>query len=115
MRHKKEKDARLVLCGERSGPSYRRKDGLACNFVVVVREQENGLEVLSYAMHLAAPDGAQPGFLRWEYERERKDGVDAIREPLAHLHPGHDQVRLPAPILSPRELVAAFLGLPAWW
>lgn len=105
----------VLLCGERDGKAFERSDGLRCNFKINLRKSDKHLELLSYAMHVDAPgDDVHPRFLRWEFQPARKPGVHAIREPLAHLHPGHDRVRVPSPVLSPRELVAVFLGLERW-
>lgn len=104
---------RALVCGTRSGAAFVRQDGVACNFKIVVRELNRKLELLSYVLHLDAPKGhaVGPQFLRWEYAPQRKTNVDAVKEPLAHLHPGHDQVRVPSAVLSPRELITVFLAL----
>ena len=107
---------RALVCGERSGATFVRQDGVACNFRIVVRELKGKLELLSYVLHLDAPKdhAVGPRFLRWEYSPERKTNVDAVKEPLAHLHPGHDHVRVPSAVLSPRELITVFLTLEIW-
>lgn len=107
---------RTLICGKRKEDRFIRKDGVCCNFKIVVREVDAGLELVSYVLHLDAPEDhdAPPRFLRWEYTARRKKNVDAIREPLAHLHPGHDDVRLPTPVHGPKELIAMFLGLELW-
>lgn len=107
---------RALTCGRRDGPFFVRSDGVRCHFIIDVREVGKELRLLSYVMHLDAPEGhpAAPSFLRWEYQRERRPGVDAVKEPLAHLHPGHDHVRVPAPVLSPKELITVFLGVELW-
>lgn len=107
---------RVLVCGDRDGPSFERCDGVRCHFKIVVRESRGQLETISYVMHVDAPTGraASPSFLRWECAPTRKSGVDALKEPLSHLHPGHDHVRLPSPVLSPKELIVVFLGLELW-
>jgi hypothetical protein len=104
---------RTLRCGDRDGAQFVRRDGLSCHFLINLLETPTGLQLLSYAFHVDAP-GSTPAFLRWEYAVSRKAGVDAVKEPLAHLHPGHDDVRLPAPVLGPREIIAVFLGLERW-
>lgn len=107
---------RALVCGDRKGLEFIRQDGIACNFKIVVREVGSSLELLSYVLHLNAPKDHQTGplFLRWEYAPERKKNVDAVKEPLAHLHPGHDHVRVPSPVLSPKELISVFLSVELW-
>ena len=107
---------RILVCGEREGASFVRRDGVRCHFVIVVRERDDALDLISYVLHVDAPEGEGPcpRFLRWEYSPERKDGVDAVKEPLAHFHPGHDHIRIPSPVLSPKELIAVFLCLERW-
>jgi hypothetical protein len=102
---------RVLVCGTRGGTQFVRSDGVACNFRIVVVENGNSLALCSYAFHVDSPDQAIPPFLRWEFSFERKPNVSATREPLAHMHPGHDQVRLPAPVLSPKELITCFLAV----
>jgi len=105
-----------LICGKRKGSSFIRRDGVRCHFKIVVREVEGGLEPISYALQLDAPDDHRisPRFLRWEYSGKRQPNVDAVKEPLAHVHPGHDDVRLPSPVLGPKELITVFLGLELW-
>lgn len=109
---------RTFLCGERDGPQFRKRDGLACRFKINVRvsHAQRELHLLSYALQVVAPceEAATPRFLRWEFSRERKPGVDAAGEPRSHLHPGHQRIRLPSPVMSPKELVSLFVNLTAW-
>lgn len=107
---------RILVCGERDGAFFERSDGVRCHFKIAVRESGGELALLSYVLHLDAPKGhtACPPFLRWEYSPTRKSGVDALKESLSHLHPGHDHVRVPSPVLSPKELITLFLGLELW-
>lgn len=109
-------EERALVCGDRTGAAFVRRDGVACNFKIVVRALEKKLELLSYVLHLNSPPGhaVGPRFLRWEYSSARKTNVDALKEPLAHLHPGHDCVRLPSAVLSPRELITVFLAIEIW-
>ncbi len=107
-----------VVCGKRDGSSFERLDGLKCHFKMTVLEKGSGknkqIEVLSYVLHVDGQSEACPSFLRWEFATERKHNVDAVKEPLSHLHPGHDHIRLPSPVLSPKELIGVFLGLENW-
>jgi hypothetical protein len=106
---------RTLVCGDRKERAFVRQDGVRCNFKINVLERGKKLTLLSYALHLDAPtEHRAPTFLRWEFEQSRKAGVDAIKEPLAHLHPGHDAVRVPSPVLSPKELILLLLGTDLW-
>lgn len=112
----KHKGERALLCGDRNSTWFARSDGLTCNFAIAVRENDDHLELLSYVLHLecTAPTMAGPKFLRFEYSPSRKDGVSAVKEPLAHMHPGHDHVRIPSPVFSPSELITLFTSLHLW-
>lgn len=107
-----------ILMGVRDGKRPRRKDGLECELKAVLEKRDGDVAILSYAMSLHAPEGDRPkapGFVRWEFAMQRPEGTTALHHPLAHVHPGHQRVRLPAPILTIRELVAQFCQIPAWW
>ncbi|MGE0435172.1 MAG: hypothetical protein AB7S36_23165 [Planctomycetota bacterium] len=113
----KESATLVVTIGRRDGPRAVRKDGLQCELRAVLQRDPKRLQILHYAMSLYAPETATvaPRFLRWEFARERPAGTTALLHPLAHLHPGHERLRLPAPVLTIRELVAQFCHIPPWW
>lgn len=105
---------RVITCGVRGGESFIREDRLGCEFTFTFDDFRYSLQVYSYAFEVQVPEDHPilPRFLRWEYEPVAREGVDRLREPLAHLHPGDQHIRLPSPVLTPKELVAQFLELP---
>ena len=120
VKHSNDKRSGMItiLIGVRDGARLRRKDGLECELKAILAKHDRDVAIVSYAMSLHAPDAdgrPTPGFVRWEFDKHRPDGTTALHHPIAHLHPGHEHVRLPAPILTIRELVAQFCRIPAWW
>jgi hypothetical protein len=107
---------RVLAGGSRGGPYLTHRNGLRCSFEFVLIEQPGGAGIQSYSMELRPPEdhSKAPAFLRWEYTPVRKEDVDAIREPLAHVHPGHDEVRLPAPVHTVKELILMFTHTDLW-
>lgn len=110
-----ESGMRVLTCGESRAPGFTRRDGLKCSFTFnlkVLAAKE--VQIYSYAFEVTAPDDhpMRAAYLRWEYSPTRKENVDALREPLAHVHPGDDDARIPSPVLTPKELIAQFLELP---
>jgi len=107
----------VLTCGRRDS-RLLRQDGLACAMIATfVAHPDGGYRVQSYAMDIRPRDNfsGSPSFLRWEYQDSPKTGVDPFLEPRSHLHPGHPDVRLPAPPLNPREILIWFAHMPAWW
>lgn len=112
-----DNNAWVLTCGR---PEHRllRQDGLACAMIATfVTAPGGGDRLVSYAMDIRPPDNflGSPRFLRWEYQDTPKIGVDPFLEPRSHLHPGHPDVRIPAPPLTPREMLIWFAHMPAWW
>jgi hypothetical protein len=53
------------------------------------------------------PDGHQPSFVRYDLnERGHENDNRWIR---CHLHPGNDDLMIPAPVMSPEELLDVLL------
>ena len=113
----KDGDKVTLICGRRGETAFEREDGLRCLFKMNFLEENKSLKLLSYALEIRSPSSdskVSPLFLRWEYVFEKSERLDPIFEPQSHLHPGHRDIRVPAPVLSPKELIALFLGLQKW-
>jgi hypothetical protein len=55
--------------------------------------------LIAYRFQLNLPDGRFPSFYRFDLNEEPHG--DPLSEPLSHVHPGADDVRLPCPALEP--------------
>lgn len=115
LKFKRDKNAFSIACGSRKDSNYETKTGLRCNFLINLEGIAGRLRVTSYTMHVASDRGCPPMF-RWEYQRKRKvdnsgEEKSAVAEPLAHMHPGVDHIRVPSPVLTALELVAMLVTL----
>lgn len=92
-------------------PHFTRADGAMFDFVITLRELKNGeVELLAYDYELRFPPvdrdvssglGLFPIFLRFDLNLPGHDNdQDAMR---CHLHPGADDILVPAPLLGPLE------------
>ena len=93
---------------DRGLPHLTRDDGAWFDFSVVVREQGGALELLAYDFEIRLPPGMGTPFLR--FDLNLPDHRNEAREMRCHLHPGSDDILVPAPLMSPLELAAMFIG-----
>lgn len=88
-------------------PHFVRDDGAWFDFSITARETDEGVELLAYDFELRlAPGGGSP-FLR--FDLNLPDHHNEHRELRAHVHPGSDDVLIPAPLMSPSEVLALFI------
>ena len=105
--------AYCILGGEKNQardhgvPHFRRRDGAWFDFSIVVREHEDELELLAYDFELRFPPGMGVPFLRYDLNLPRHDNAE--RDLRCHLHSGSDDLLVPAPLMTPSELLAVFL------
>lgn len=88
-------------------PHFKRGDGAWFDFSIVVRERGGQLELLAYDFELRFPPGTGVPFLRLDLNLPGHDN-DA-RDLRCHLHPGADDLQVPAPLMTPSELLGLFL------
>ena len=105
--------AYCILGGEKNQardqaiPHFKRRDGAWFDFSIVVRERESGLELLAYDFELRFPPGIGVPFLRYDLNFPRHDNAE--RDLRCHLHSGSDDLLVPAPLMTPSELLAVFI------
>lgn len=92
---------------------FARDDDARFNFAVVARYAKAAdPELIAYHFNLAFPVGHAPGFVRFDCnEAHFADASrDASRSPLrCHTHPGHPDMTVPSPVLSPLEVLDLIL------
>ena len=106
--------AAIIVGGARSwncvpdGGVFMRRDGAWFTFTLQVMPDTDGsLRLESYSFQLCMPTGSAPLYLRFDLGGP-DDGY--VHEGLrSHLHPGASDARVPAPLLSPLELLDLFL------
>lgn len=105
-----EKD--LKRTGEK--PHIARRDGAWFVFTITVRRRRGQpLELVAYDFELCFPsqavEGARfPRFIRFDLNQPGHDNES--RGLRSHLHPGHDDLIVPAPIMSPLEILDLFVA-----
>lgn len=84
-----------------------RDDGAWIHFTVTViegRKRTDGLVLFAYDFEIVFADhegDRHPAFVR--IDLNTPDHPNAMRDLRSHLHPGHDDLQVPAPILAPEE------------
>lgn len=86
------------------------RDDLAwLHFTLTVRQHERvRLEILAYDFELVFSDGHVPPFIR--FDLNLPGHANEERELRSHLHPGNDDLQLPAPVMTPEELIELLLA-----
>ncbi len=94
-------------CGAQDG-SFRRVDGAWFTFTIEIDPRAaGGLAIEKYAFQLCFPPGSCPRYVR--IELDKPDSAHAAEGLRSHLTPGHPDLRLPAPVLSPAEWLDVIL------
>lgn len=83
---------------------FKRDDDAWFDFTITVREEGRQLALLAYDFEIRFPPGTGAPFLRFDLNLPGHPN-----ELRAHLHPGSDDVLVPAPMLSPTEILRLFV------
>lgn len=81
----------------------KRNDDAWFDFTITVRERARELELLAYNFEIRFPSGMGTPFLRFDYNLPGHEN-----ELRSHLHAGSEDVYMPAPLMSPTELITLF-------
>lgn len=84
-----------------------RNDEAWFDFAITVREHDGKLDLLAYDFEIRFPSAMGSPFLRFDLNLPEHRNED--RELRSHLHPGSDDVQVPAPLMSPTELIVLFI------
>ncbi|MCB9760595.1 MAG: hypothetical protein H6739_12205 [Alphaproteobacteria bacterium] len=85
----------------------RRTDGAWFDFSVAVSSRRGPLRLIGYNFELRFPE---PARVRWiRYDLSPPGHPNDARDLRSHMHPGDDDIQLPAPMMSPLELLDLFL------
>src|SRR5882672_567087 len=103
-------NAYCVVGGEKSQARehvvahLKRNDDAWFDFTITVRERARELELLAYNFEIRFPSAMGTPFLRFDYNLPGHDN-----ELRSHLHAGSDDVYMPAPLMSPAEIITLFI------
>jgi hypothetical protein len=92
---------------DRRIPHFTRDDGAWFDFTITVREGGHQLDLLAYDFEIRFPPGAGVPFLRFDLNIPAHRNED--RELRSHLHPGSNDILVPAPKMSPTEVLTLFI------
>ncbi len=87
---------------------FERTDGAWFDFTLTVREDAGKLEILAYDFEIRLPRGHGAPFLR--FDLNLPDHKNQQRDLRCHLHPGSDDILVPAPLMTPAELLSLFVN-----
>lgn len=111
----KTKDARFELVGGRKNfarqpdlNDLRMRGGGSITFAATLRVVADGLEVEAYNFERTFSPDHRPAFVR--FDLNPRGHANDTRDIRSHLHPGNDNIQLPAPIFAPHELLELLLG-----
>lgn len=86
------------------GRFVRSSDGATFDFGITADYPATGSpRLVAFRYRLVFQDRSSPAFLR--FDLNRKPHEDPLREPQCHIHPGHQDIRCPFPLLSPLEML----------
>lgn len=94
-------------------PHFVRRDGAWFVFTITVRAcRDKPLELIAYDFELCFPgaavrDGGLPRFVRFDLNQPGHENES--RGLRSHLHPGHDDLSVPAPLMTPLEVLDVFV------
>ncbi|MBN1609955.1 MAG: hypothetical protein JW940_25230 [Polyangiaceae bacterium] len=86
---------------------FKRSDGAWFDFSIVGRGYSGFVEILAYTYEIRLPVGHGAPFVR--FDLNVPDGANQEGELRCHVHIGSDDVRIPAPTMTPREMLALFI------
>lgn len=107
--HSTVKNACCIVGGEKNQDRehavahLKRSDDAWFDFTVTVRQHPRELELLAYNFEIRFPSAMGTPFLRFDYNLPGHEN-----ELRSHLHAGSDDVYMPAPKMSPTELITLF-------
>lgn len=85
-----------------------RDDGAWIHFTITVRwDGRKGLELFAYDFEIVFPEGHTPPFLR--IDLNEPGHANEAKELRSHIHAGNDDLQLPAPVMTPDEILHLFI------
>ena len=86
---------------------FERDDGAWFDFTITVREHAQALDLLAYDFEIRFPPGTGAPFLRIDLNLPSHDNED--RDLRMRMHPGSDDILVPAPLMNPAEVLALLI------
>ncbi len=81
-----------------------RDDGAWIHFTITVEwDGKSSLELIAYDFEIVFPEGHSPKFVRIDLNKPGHENES--RELRSHIHVGNDDLLLPAPLMTPEEIL----------
>jgi len=106
----RDKDEFVIIGGtkdfkrRRTSARLFRHDGAWLHFTMTLRQTDTAIELLGYNFELVYPPGHRPAWIRFDLNFE--DHPNEIR---SHLHPDNADIIVPAPVMTPTEILHLML------
>jgi hypothetical protein len=88
-------------------PHFARADGCWFDFAITLKEANKTVEFLGFDFEIRFPEAMSVKFLRFDLNFPEHD--NAKRGLRFHIHPGHDDLMIHAPPMSPLEILQLFI------
>jgi hypothetical protein len=113
IRFDKDKQGRTVVS---LGPTFDKglesehfkfDSGARLSFGLSLQDGKDSSRLLAYRVQYVAPTGKHPSFIRFDLNKVVHE--TPLLEPMCHMHPGHDDIRLPSVVLEPVHVLELVL------
>lgn len=92
---------------DRAVPHFSRSDGCWFDFSISLSEQKKVCEILGFDFEIRFSETIPVKFLRFDLNfPDHSNEEKGLR---FHVHPGHDDLQIPAPPMTPLEILDLFL------
>ena len=88
-------------------PHFSLKNGCWFDFAIIVNENNKEAEIVGFNFEIRFPEKMYSRFLRIDFNTPNHDNDD--KNMRLHLHPGHDDIMIHSPPMSPIEILHLFL------
>lgn len=88
-------------------PHFARVDGCWFDFAITLKEANKTVEFLGFNFEIRFPEAMFVKFLR--FDRNLPEHNNKERGLRFHIHPGHDDLMIHAPPMSPLEILQLFI------
>jgi hypothetical protein len=108
VKYTQNRDVAEIVLGPQidKGPSddhFKFDSGARLSFGISLRRNRQHSHLVAYRFHFVFKDGHSPPYIR--FDLNYSGGRSTLEESRSHLHPGLDDTRLPARVLSPLEVL----------
>ena len=97
-------DAGPTLYKEPCGDCIHFRSGAELSFGITLRSDGSKSTILAYRFHIQLPNSSGLDFVRIDLNLA-KEQYDPLHMPRSHMHPGHEGIHIPFPVMRPLEVL----------